>query len=38
MNDGIKALASLICSIGIIGGGIGGCMFGWPQYKVPKQP
>lgn len=37
MNDGIKALATLICSIGVIGGGIGGCMFGWPQYKVWQQ-
>lgn len=37
MNKGIKSLAVLICSIGIVGGGIGGCMFGWPQYKVWQQ-
>lgn len=37
MNEGIKSLAVLICSIGIVGGGIGGCMFGWPQYKVWQQ-
>lgn len=37
MNDGVKAFATLICSIGVIGGGIGGCMFGWPQYKVWQQ-
>lgn len=37
MNDVAKSLAVLICSIGIVGGGIGGCMFGWPQYKVWQQ-
>lgn len=33
----LRGIVTSAVTLAIIGGGIGGCMFGWPQYKVWQQ-
>lgn len=33
----VPVLAYIILALFLIGGGTGGCMYGWPQYKVYEQ-
>lgn len=37
MSDNVKKLVIGVCAVGVIGSSFGGCMFGWPQYKVWQQ-
>lgn len=37
MSDNVKKIVIGVCAAGVIISSFGGCMFGWPQYKVWQQ-
>lgn len=37
MTNGVRVVITAVMGLSIIFGGIGGCMFGYPQYKVYQQ-